>query len=179
MASPRIFAVTGTPGSGKTTLCSLLGEQGYSVESVIGLAARFNCLGEQDARDGAAPVDIHKLADEWFDDSNDAIFVDGHLSHLLEIDAVVLIRCHPDQLKQRLEARGYDERKVQSNVEWEMIAGTWSEILEFELDVPILEIDGSATSDVELMSEVLQWIEDGCPSDGVEATAAEAIDWLA
>ena len=124
MASPRIFAVTGTPGSGKTTLCSLLGEQGYSVKSVIDLAARFNCLGEQDARDGAAPVDIHKLAEEWFDDSNDAIFVDGHLSHLLEIDAVVLIRCHPDQLKQRLEARGYDERKVQSNVEWEMIAGT-------------------------------------------------------
>ena len=60
-----------------------------------------------------------------------------------------------------------------------MIAGTWSEILEFELDVPVLEVDaGLATSEV-LASEILQWIEDGCPSGGVEATAAEAIDWLA
>jgi adenylate kinase len=107
------------------------------------------------------------------------VFEDGHLSHLLGIDAIVLIRCHPDHLKSRLEARGYDEGKVRSNVEWEMIAGTWSEILEFELDLPILELDGSTTSATELMSEVLLWIEDGCPSDGVEATAAEAIDWLA
>jgi adenylate kinase len=72
----------------------------------------------------------------------------GHLSHLLEVDAIVLIRCHPDVLKQRLEDRGYNEAKVRANVEWEMIAGTWSEILEFELDVPVLEVDaGLATSE--------------------------------
>ena len=68
MESPRIFAVTGTPGCGKTTLCSLLGKQGYSIESVIELAARFDCLGEEDASDGAAPVDVHRLADLWLDE---------------------------------------------------------------------------------------------------------------
>ncbi len=179
MVPPRVFAVTGTPGSGKTTLCAHFEAQGYTVESVIELAKRFDCLGEEDASDGAAPVDVHKLADAWIDESEGTVFVDGHLSHLLEIDAIVLIRCHPDVLKQRLEERGYNEAKVRANVEWEMIAGTWSEIIEFELDVPVLEVDAGLATSEELALEILQWIDDGCPSDGVEATASEAIDWLA
>ena len=179
MVPPRVFAITGTPGSGKTTLCDHLAEQGHTVESVIDLAKRFECLGEEDASDGAAPVDVHKLAEKWVDESEGMVFVDGHLSHLLEIDAIVLIRCPPDVLKMRLEDRGYNEAKVRANVEWEMIAGTWSEILEFELDVPVLEVDAGLATSEELASEILQWIDDGCPSDGVEATASEAIDWLA
>jgi hypothetical protein len=30
-----------------------------------------------------------------------------------------------------------------------------------------------------LATDVLAWIADDCPSDGVEASAREAIDWLA
>ena len=179
MRTPRIIAITGTPGCGKTTLCEVLREAGHGVEAVVELARKFDCLGEHDPEDGAAPVDVHKLADLWQDDSASTVFVDGHLSHLLDVEAVVVLRCQPDVLQARLEQRGYTEAKVRSNVEWEMLGGTWSEMLEFELEIPVLEIDASDVEGPALLSEVLDWIEAGCPCDGLEASASEAIDWLA
>jgi hypothetical protein len=42
-----------------------------------------------------------------------------------------------------------------------------------------LELDAGETSSEQLATDVLAWIADDCPSDGVEASAREAIDWLA
>ncbi|MDA7846033.1 adenylate kinase family protein [Euryarchaeota archaeon] len=179
MDTGRIIAVTGTPGCGKTTLCEALKQAGYAVESVADLARRYDCLGDEDPTDGAAPVDVHKLAEAWQEEPEAVLFVDGHLAHLLDVDAVVILRCTPAVLEKRLAERGYDEAKVKANVEWEMLGGTWSEMLEFELEVPVLELDASEVESAVLCSELLEWIESDAPSDGVEASATEAIDWLA
>jgi len=179
MELPRLIAITGTPGCGKTTLCDELMAHGYAIRTVLDLAREHDCLGDQDPADGAAPIDVHKLAEAWHEEPDGLMFIDGHLSHLLEIDAVILLRCHPDQLRLRLEHRGYTEAKVRANVEWEMLAGTWSEMLEFELEAPILELDTTGQNTSLLFKEVMNRIEGGCPSDGVEELAREAVDWLA
>lgn len=156
------IAITGTPGTGKTTLCAALAGP---VVSVSRLAAAHGCLGEVDATDGAAPVDVEALAAAALPEG----FVDGHLSHLLPVDGIVLLRCHPEVLRARLEARGYTAEKVEANVESELL-GTIAAECE---DRPCLELDSEAGSNA-LIGAVDSWVSDGFKP----RRPNEAIDWI-
>ena len=173
-----VVAISGTPGVGKTSLCDLLKNRGWNVLSLTTLAEEHGCLDAVDTDDGAAPVDIHRLAEVWEASTSGRWVVDGHLSHLLEVDGLVLLRCAPAILRQRLEARGYDAGKVRSNVEWEMTAGHWAELLEFEVEVPVLELNASDVPLDELAGEVEAWVSKGFPARAVKDLAVEAVDWL-
>ena len=104
--------------------------------------------------------------------------VDGHLSHFLDVDAIVVLRCSPSVLSQRLTQRGYGEAKVCANVEWEMTAGHWAELSEFEVDLPLLELDAGANQTETLGHRIEAWVEEGMPSEALDAHVSSAIDWL-
>ena len=106
------------------------------------------------------------------------VIIDGHLAHFLDVDAVVLLRCNPNDLEIRLSKRGYSEQKVRANSEWELIAGNWSELLEFEIELPILELDSTGQSPEDLFKKVNQWIAEGLPYSSVSEESRVAIDWL-
>ncbi len=177
MVGRACIAITGTPGTGKTALCQLLGT-GYSVLSLKDLAEQYECLGSQDDADGAVPIDIHQLAEKWQFQCSETTFIDGHLSHFLDVDAIVVLRCNPLELEKRLQSRDYSTVKVAANVEWELISGTWSELLEFEISVPLLELDTTSISTEDLRTLVVSWIEDKFPSQSLEESSSLAIDWM-
>ena len=91
------LALTGTPGVGKTTISSLLADVGYQVETVQDIAERYGCIDDVDSEDGARPIDIDELNtqihSEWKNDPIKSIVIDSHLSHLLPVDCVVVLRC--------------------------------------------------------------------------------------
>ena len=159
MSVQRVLSigVIGTPGCGKTTLCK---ELGFPTISVRDLADENDCLGEIES-DGAAEIDVEKLAKLWVS-PNELTLVDGHLAHHLPVDALVVVRCNPQELKKRLEARGYPERKIQDNIEVEMLGGPWNDLIGDPR--PIFEGE-----------DVLEWITRGCPN---HTTPDMAIDWL-
>ena len=171
------IAITGTPGTGKTALCQEL-EGVFTVLSLQDLAEKHACIGPQDTADGAAPVDIHQLSERWEYQGDGITFIDGHLSHFLEVDALVLLRCNPVELKQRLQSRDYLPAKVTANVEWELLSGTWAELLEFEISLPLLELDTTSASPQELHTQVLSWIEKKFPSQSLQESSSQAIDWM-
>jgi len=171
------IAITGTPGTGKTTLCEALSES-FSVLSLQELAEQYGCLGTVDAADDSAPLDIHLLAEKWHDDGEGITFIDGHLSHFLEVDAIIVLRCNPVQLKQRLESRAYSPTKIAANVEWELLSGTWSELLEFEIEAPILELDSTSLTIEEMQSQIVEWLENQCPSLSLAESSSQAIGWM-
>jgi adenylate kinase len=172
------IAISGTPGSGKTSLSKLFEQNNISVYSVKDLAEQYGCIGEIDKLDGAQEIDIHRLADEWQNEESGLIIIDGHLSHFLDVDAVVLLRCDPKDLENRLTARGYSEQKVNANSEWELMAGIWSELLEFEIELPIVELDSTKQSSEELFKIVNDWILDGLPYSSISEESQIAIDWI-
>ncbi len=94
------------------------------------------------------------------------------------MEAIVVLRCDPKSIETRLSQREYGDEKVAANVEWEMISGVWSEMLEFEIEAPCLELDTSEKSPEQLVEEILDWIEEGCQSPSVEENASKAIDWI-
>jgi len=151
------IGVIGTPGCGKTTLCQ---ELSLPTISVRDFAEKHGCLGEIES-DGAAEIDVETLAKLWVNPS-ELTLVDGHLAHHLPVDALVVVRCNPKELKKRLEARGYTERKVQDNIEVEMLGGPWNDLIGDSR--PIFEGE-----------DVLEWITSGCPN---HTTPDMAIDWL-
>ena len=55
------IALTGTPGTGKTTISDILSMEGFKVLSLEKLAEKFNCLGELDYSDNSKPVDMELL----------------------------------------------------------------------------------------------------------------------
>lgn len=152
------IGVTGTPGCGKTTLCSNLPFQTITIED---LAKKYDCTGPTEL-DGAASVDTEKLSKLW-QKPTELTIVDGHLSHFLPVDALIILRCHPDILRQRLGDRGYTEEKIQENVEYELMGGVWSDLL----DDTRPKIEGD--------SKILDWISSGCPHI---TSPFDAIDWI-
>ena len=173
-----VLAISGTPGVGKTSLCAVLESAGWKVLSLATLAEEHECLEDVDTDDGAAPVDIHRLAEAWAAPSSGRWVVDGHLSHLLDVDGLVLLRCSPSILTQRLEARGYTSQKVRANVEWEMTAGHWAGLLEFEVELPLLELNAGELSSEALAEQVEAWCAGGLPTKPMHDLAGEAVDWL-
>ena len=107
----RVFrlALSGTPGTGKTTVASLFEKNGYDIISLESLAKEHNCLGEIDRLDNSRPIDIEKLCREleksWSKNPENTLIIDGHLSHQLPCDYTIILRCQPDVLQKRLESR--------------------------------------------------------------------------
>ena len=172
------IAISGTPGCGKTSLSELFASNGAKVVSVKELAQLHDCLGELNLEDGATEIDIHKLVELWENGDDGLVVVDGHLSHFLDVDAIVLLRCNPSELESRLSKRGYAENKVKANMEWELISGTWSELLEFEIELPIREYDATVQNTEEIYQNVCDWIEQNLPGASIMEQSEASIDWM-
>lgn len=113
------LAVTGTPAVGKTTLAAELRQSGWQVVDIAALAREAGCIAGRDEADGSDVIDVERLRRRVPADGGRRVAYEGHLSHLLGLEEVWVLRCDPDVLRPRLQARGYPAAKVQENLEAE------------------------------------------------------------
>ncbi|HTX60752.1 MAG TPA: adenylate kinase family protein [Methanobacterium sp.] len=140
-----IIFITGTPGTGKTTVSQLLKDQLPSrlvdINQLVEIEELYTGLDEER---GYKVVDINALCSvlheiilkenanikEREDLNIEGIeqvkslylVVEGHLSHLCAgADVVIVLRTHPHVLKDRLAAKGFKEAKIRENVEAEAL----------------------------------------------------------
>jgi len=174
---PRTAALTGTPGTGKTTLQRAASDAGWLVVDVSELARARGAVAGRDEGRGVDEVDVGRLRSAWRAELTkhagaDRILLVGHLSHLLPCDIIVVLRTSPRVLRARLEARGYPSAKVQENVEAEAIDVVLLEALEAGAPEGVHELD--TTSDApERTAELLLAVLAGTD----EAHGAGRIDW--
>ncbi len=158
-----MIAITGTPGVGKSEVGRELARRGYVVKSVLSLAKEHGCVIDENDE---LVIDVESLAKVEFDG-----IVEGHLSHLLNPEIVVVLRCDPKILKERLIKRGWDYEKVMDNVESELL----DVILIESLDAcdRVYEIDTTGKS----VFEVANSIEEILAGKG-ENYKPGSVDWL-
>jgi adenylate kinase len=139
-----LIALTGTPGTGKTTISSLLQKEGYNIINLNEFAINQGCISYIDKKTKTSIIDIDKLninITEKFRNNN-LYFFDGHASHLIKsIDRVIILRCHPEELKNRLKNKGYTRNKIMENIEAETIDVILCETVEHYNEDQIFEIE--------------------------------------
>lgn len=134
-----LIALTGTPGTGKSTVALGLQARGWKVLEVNDLARRHGLLRSKDlARDSfdLDPDEVQEALEK--DGFGDGILV-GHLSHLLDVDLVIVLRCHPESLAKRLETRKWPLAKIRENALAESLDIIMAEAVDSGL--PVFEID--------------------------------------
>jgi adenylate kinase len=181
LTSPRfefavLIAVTGTPGTGKSSTCEVLAGRGYVVLDLDEIARREGYVVGRDEVRGSDEVDVDSLR-EGLRVSAKVAFLKGHYSHRMDVNLAVVLRCRPSVLRTRLEARGWSASKVRENVEAEAIDVITQEAADrlpfvFEVDTTqatpnwtaeaILAIlqgktKGHEPGSVDWSSEVLSW----------------------
>lgn len=122
-------------------MAALLRDLGYPICDLNRLAQERGALKVYDERRETWAVDVKKLARVLPPDR--PLILVGHFSHLLSVDLAVVLRCHPETLRKRLEARGWSRAKVQENVEAEALGVIAQEA---SAEVETVEIDTTSTS---------------------------------
>ena len=156
-----IVAITGTPGIGKTSVSEVLIKEGYDVVDLNKVAVEKQFLISIDEDRDSKIVDIDKLNKHITKNYNkkDIVFIDGHLSHLLDAaDKVIILRCHPKILKKRLSAKNWKKEKIIENLQSEILdiilcesAERYSRENIFEIDTTKNDINSVAECIVEIV----------------------------
>ena len=153
-----IVALTGTPGTGKTSVCTAIGESPelsirYRVIDLNKLVFSETLhMGKDEKRDSYA-VDMGKLENQvkqeigLMPDDVDVI-LDGHLSHLLPADIVIVLRTEPREIMERLGKRDYSQEKIRENADAEALDVILVEAVEQCDDVFEIETTGKSLQDV-------------------------------
>ena len=120
-----IIAITGTPGTGKTSVCKALGLEFMDLNSIIEEKGFYT--GVDNERE-CFIADLDKLEEyvrrvykEEEKKGGYLLLIESHLAHFLNPDVVIVLRANPLLLAERLKQRGFSVPKIRENVEAEML----------------------------------------------------------
>lgn len=133
-----LIALTGTPGTGKTSVAKLL--KNFNIIELNKLAKEKNFIIGKDKKRKCQIVHLKKL-DNYIKKNykNKNVFLVGHYSHLLSSDLIIVLRCHPKILEKRLKKKKYSKKKIKENLLAEILDLITIEALEKSKN--IYEID--------------------------------------
>jgi adenylate kinase len=172
------LALTGTPGTGKSTIARILATRGLSIIELGDLAKEKDLLEEFDLDRDTYEVDVERLdrAIGETEEGGTTVLV-GHLSHLVTCDMIIVLRCRPSVLAARLRARGYPETKVAENAEAEALDVILVESVETGREV--YEVDTTNITEEEAADAVVSILagEKEKYAIGKIDWSEEALDW--
>jgi adenylate kinase len=141
-------ALTGTPGTGKTTASDLLDGAVVHLNDAVKSAGLWS---ERDADRDSLVVDETAVR-EWLGDWDGVL--ESHLAHRFDADLVVVLRCRPDVLETRLIERGEPPAKARENAESEALDVILSEAVERYGVERVHEIDTTDRTPEEVAAEI-------------------------
>ncbi|MDQ2051938.1 adenylate kinase family protein [Natronolimnohabitans sp. A-GB9] len=159
------IAVTGTPGTGKTTATELLASRLDDDEHPDLEAVHLNTVLEEEGLYTEVDADREsKVADldaleSWLEGRED-VLIESHLAHHFDADRVAVLRCAPETLEKRLRERGETEAKAAENAESEALDVILAEAAEEHGLESIYEID-TTDRDPEAVADALEAVVTG------------------
>ncbi len=162
-------AVTGTPGTGKSTVCAILSRQGHTVVDLGQLASEKGLVEPSKKLGGPGLVDIKGVAKLKLP-NDELVFVYSHFAHMAAVDIVVVLRCSPKVLRSRLKKRSWGEDKIRENLEAEAIDLITAEAI--EIHEKVYEVDTTNDDAEESARQIIEIVK-----GGVKGHEPGRIDW--
>jgi len=157
-----IIALTGTPGTGKTSIASILNNK-FAIETINihSYAKQEDIIEYFDGKRKSDIIDIEILNDKIIKHVNQdsLIVLDGHLSHLLFCPSMVIVlRCNPLILETRLKVKKWSKEKIRENIEAEILDVIETEAVDLHSMDNVVEIDTSNYSTNEIAKIIFELI---------------------
>lgn len=139
-----IIALTGTPGTGKTSVAEEL--EGFDTLDLTEFVKERK-LGE---KGDEFEVNLEAMVEELKHEINDKenVLIEGHLSHHFPADFCIVLRCNPEELQERLSEREYSEEKVEENIESEILDIILGEAVSQQENIIEVDTTGRKSGDV-------------------------------
>jgi len=150
-----IIAISGTPGTGKTSITELL-KNNFKIVHLNNLAKEKGCLKGYDRKRKVRIVD-YKCLDDKIDDVSD-IVIESHYAHLMHFDVLIILRTKPDILRKRLIDKGFSIQKINENLEAEALGVISEESMDFldrafEIDTSFITAQVAADLALKIIAE--------------------------
>lgn len=168
-ATPTRIAVTGTPGTGKTTATGLLEDEYDVIHLNERITSDDDLWTERDADRDTLVADLDAVADALGDWSG---VLDSHLSHRFDVDRVVVLRCRPEIVEQRLRDRGESAATAAENAESEALDVILSEAVAEHGAENVYEVDATDSDPEAVAAAVRDAIE------GTREPSAGTVDFI-
>lgn len=167
--APTRVAVTGTPGTGKSTATALL-EDAYDVIHLNDLIKEDASLWtERDAERDTLVADLDAVREHLGDWTG---VLDSHLAHRFDVDRVVVLRCHPEAVEERLRERGEPDATATENAESEALDVVLSEAVAEHGVENVYEIDTTDRDPAAVADEIRAAVE------GEREPSAGTVDFM-
>ena len=175
------IGITGTPGTGKTSVTNTLkSEYNYQILDLNNFIQEYQPEKIMDPIRDSLIVDTEILRKQINSTLkytvNVPLVIDGHLSHYV-VDNAIVLRAPPEIIEKRLALRNYSESKVTENVEAEILDVILVEA--FELCENVFEIDTSG-KDINTVAMYADYIISGLKQnkiDRLEKFRPGNVDW--
>ena len=133
-------AVTGTPGTGKSTATALLEGEYDVIHLNDRIKSDEDLWTERDPDRDTLVADLDAVREHLGDWSG---VLDSHLAHRFDVDRVVVLRCHPETIQSRLVERGESPETAAENAESEALDVILSEAVAEHGAERVYEIDAT------------------------------------
>ena len=155
--SEKFVIITGTPGTGKTTVTKLLSEEGwvtYDITSFVKEKSLF--LGYDIIRDSLI-IDEDRLQEELVRkaENHKIVILDGHTATLIEdkfVKYCFVLKVDLAILNERLRDRNYSEHKVSENLQAEIMESCLTEAYDAYDTTKIQSVDTTNKTPEEVAS---------------------------
>jgi len=165
-------ALTGTPGTGKTSISELLNSE------VVHLSDYYEDSSDGITDSGEWLINLDKLNKIVQTLKFDDAFYEGHTSHTLDnINTVILLRCDPSILEKRLRERNYSEDKIRENLEAEALNIILDEALDHISADKIFQLDTTNLSPDESAKKLTEFINGSIKLDETFDYSERIMDW--
>jgi adenylate kinase len=159
-------AVTGTPGTGKTTATDL-------VDTRLEVVHLNEVVREEGLHDGEDPdrgslyANLERV-EAWLDEGGGDRLVESHLAHHLDADRVVVLRCRPETVEARLRERGEAPDSAVENAQAEALDVVLGEAVERHGRDRVYEIDTTDRTPAAVAREIEAVVADERPPSAGE-----------